>query len=67
MLGRESQALFPAVFIVVPPLSLSGEFAIRPEKKADPVTKKVKYVGMIAGGTGMCVCVKIRLWPSDTC
>lgn len=30
-----------------------GEFAIRPEKKADPVTKKVKYVGMIAGGTGI--------------
>ncbi|NXF30914.1 NB5R3 reductase, partial [Nyctibius bracteatus] len=31
----------------------SGEFAIRPEKKAEPVTKKVKYVGMIAGGTGI--------------
>ncbi|OXB61746.1 hypothetical protein ASZ78_002311 [Callipepla squamata] len=29
------------------------EFAIRPEKKAEPVTKKVKYVGMIAGGTGI--------------
>ncbi|NWZ59383.1 NB5R3 reductase, partial [Haliaeetus albicilla] len=28
-------------------------FAIRPEKKAEPVTKKVKYVGMIAGGTGI--------------
>ncbi|NXG83848.1 NB5R3 reductase, partial [Stercorarius parasiticus] len=31
----------------------SGEFAIQPEKKAEPVTKKVKYVGMIAGGTGI--------------
>ncbi|NXO04054.1 NB5R3 reductase, partial [Rhinopomastus cyanomelas] len=30
-----------------------GNFAIRPEKKAEPVTKKVKYVGMIAGGTGI--------------
>ncbi|NXV12716.1 NB5R3 reductase, partial [Cepphus grylle] len=30
-----------------------SEFAIRPEKKAEPVTKKVKYVGMIAGGTGI--------------
>ncbi|KFP83609.1 NADH-cytochrome b5 reductase 3, partial [Apaloderma vittatum] len=28
-------------------------FDIRPEKKAEPVTKKVKYVGMIAGGTGI--------------
>ncbi|NWQ82127.1 NB5R3 reductase, partial [Columbina picui] len=37
-----------------PSLSVfSGEFAIRPEKKAEPVTKKVKYVGMIAGGTGI--------------
>ncbi|NWI67919.1 NB5R3 reductase, partial [Todus mexicanus] len=35
-------------------LSLSaGNFAVRPEKKAEPVTKKVKYVGMIAGGTGI--------------
>ncbi|NXI35205.1 NB5R3 reductase, partial [Galbula dea] len=30
-----------------------GKFAIRPEKKAEPVTKAVKYVGMIAGGTGI--------------
>ncbi|NWU91930.1 NB5R3 reductase, partial [Upupa epops] len=30
-----------------------ADFAIRPEKKAEPVTKKVKYVGMIAGGTGI--------------
>ncbi|NXR01004.1 NB5R3 reductase, partial [Sagittarius serpentarius] len=29
------------------------DFAIRPEKKAEPVIKKVKYVGMIAGGTGI--------------
>ncbi|NXC69022.1 NB5R3 reductase, partial [Anhinga anhinga] len=28
-------------------------FAIRPEKKSEPVTKTVKYVGMIAGGTGI--------------
>lgn len=44
-----------------PHLFLLGEFAIRPEKKAQPVTKKVKYVGMIAGGTG--TCVKTHLWP----
>ncbi|XP_053833185.1 NADH-cytochrome b5 reductase 3-like [Vidua macroura] len=30
-----------------------GKFDIRPEKKAEPVTKTVKYVGMIAGGTGI--------------
>ncbi|NXI50685.1 NB5R3 reductase, partial [Chloroceryle aenea] len=30
-----------------------SKFSIRPEKKAEPVTKKVKYVGMIAGGTGI--------------
>ncbi|XP_064022859.1 NADH-cytochrome b5 reductase 3 isoform X2 [Pogoniulus pusillus] len=30
-----------------------GNFAIRPEKKAEPVIKKAKYVGMIAGGTGI--------------
>ncbi|KFO08224.1 NADH-cytochrome b5 reductase 3, partial [Balearica regulorum gibbericeps] len=30
-----------------------SEFAIRPEKKAEAVTKKVKYVGLIAGGTGI--------------
>ncbi|XP_067161808.1 NADH-cytochrome b5 reductase 3 [Apteryx mantelli] len=30
-----------------------GQFAIRPEKKAEPVLKNVKYVGMIAGGTGI--------------
>ncbi|KFQ78540.1 NADH-cytochrome b5 reductase 3, partial [Phaethon lepturus] len=30
-----------------------SNFAIRPEKKAEPVTKKAKYVGMIAGGTGI--------------
>uniref|UniRef100_A0A8C0FQ50 NADH-cytochrome b5 reductase n=1 Tax=Bubo bubo TaxID=30461 RepID=A0A8C0FQ50_BUBBB len=30
-----------------------GKFAIRPEKKAEPLTKKVKYVGIIAGGTGI--------------
>ncbi|NXA50773.1 NB5R3 reductase, partial [Nothocercus julius] len=37
-----------------PPLFFfSGQFAIRPEKKAEPVLRKVKYVGMIAGGTGI--------------
>ncbi|KAF1576831.1 NADH-cytochrome b5 reductase 3, partial [Eudyptes chrysocome] len=48
-------ALFPAFFNVFHlSLSLSsGKFAIRPEKKAEAVTKKVKYVGMIAGGTGI--------------
>lgn len=66
MLGRDHRLCFLLSSLLFH-LSLSGEFAIRPEKKADPVTKKVKYVGMIAGGTGMCVCVKIRLWPSDTC
>lgn len=54
--GKGSQVLFPAFFNVFHlslSLSLSpGKFAIRPEKKAEPVTKEVKYVGMIAGGTG---------------
>ncbi|XP_060634270.1 NADH-cytochrome b5 reductase 3-like [Anolis sagrei] len=30
-----------------------GVFAIRPDKKSEPVLKRVKYVGMIAGGTGI--------------
>ncbi|KYO26353.1 NADH-cytochrome b5 reductase 3 [Alligator mississippiensis] len=30
-----------------------GKFAIRPDKKSEPVTRTVKYVGMIAGGTGI--------------
>ncbi|XP_050775922.1 NADH-cytochrome b5 reductase 3 isoform X1 [Gopherus flavomarginatus] len=30
-----------------------GTFAIRAEKKSEPVLKTVKYVGMIAGGTGI--------------
>ncbi|XP_062990329.1 NADH-cytochrome b5 reductase 3-like [Elgaria multicarinata webbii] len=30
-----------------------GTFAIRPDKKSEPVLKHVKYVGMIAGGTGI--------------
>jgi len=31
----------------------SGAFNIRPDKKSEPVTKKAKKVGMIAGGTGI--------------
>ena len=31
---------------------VTGEFAIRADKKTDPVTKKASKVGMIAGGTG---------------
>ncbi|XP_042324314.1 NADH-cytochrome b5 reductase 3-like isoform X2 [Sceloporus undulatus] len=30
-----------------------GVFAIRPDKKSEPVLKRVKQVGMIAGGTGI--------------
>ncbi|EPY88527.1 NADH-cytochrome b5 reductase 3-like isoform 2 [Camelus ferus] len=30
-----------------------GKFAIRPDKKSNPVIKTAKCVGMIAGGTGM--------------
>ncbi|XP_019399920.1 PREDICTED: NADH-cytochrome b5 reductase 3 [Crocodylus porosus] len=30
-----------------------GKFAIRPDKKSEPVIRTVKYVGMIAGGTGI--------------
>ncbi|XP_053575056.1 NADH-cytochrome b5 reductase 3 [Bombina bombina] len=30
-----------------------GTFEIRPDKKSQPVTKKVKNLGMIAGGTGI--------------
>ncbi|KAB1270512.1 NADH-cytochrome b5 reductase 3 [Camelus dromedarius] len=36
------------------PLLLSpGKFAIRPDKKSNPVIKTAKCVGMIAGGTGI--------------
>ncbi|KAK2496834.1 hypothetical protein MC885_013896 [Smutsia gigantea] len=38
------------VVLVLPP---SWKFAIRPDKKSDPVIKMVKCVGMIAGGTGI--------------
>lgn len=31
----------------------AGKFAIRPDKKSNPVIKTVKSVGMIAGGTGL--------------
>lgn len=34
------------------PLSSTGKFAIRPDKKSSPIVKTVKSVGMIAGGTG---------------
>lgn len=30
-----------------------GKFLVRPEKKAHPVLRKVKKIGMIAGGTGI--------------
>lgn len=30
-----------------------GSFALRPDKKSPPETRKVKHVGMIAGGTGI--------------
>lgn len=36
-----------------PPPFFPGKFAIRPDKKSNPVIKTVKSVGMIAGGTGM--------------
>ncbi|KAL0625472.1 NADH-cytochrome b5 reductase 3 [Plecturocebus cupreus] len=35
-----------------PWLCVDGKFAIRPDKKSNPVIKTVKSVGMIAGGTG---------------
>lgn len=38
---------------VSPRLLSPGKFAIRPDKKSDPVIKTVKSVGMIAGGTGI--------------
>lgn len=31
----------------------NGKFAIRPDKKSEPKTRKFKHVGMIAGGTGI--------------
>lgn len=30
----------------------NGNFSIKPDKKSDAVTRQVKKVGMIAGGTG---------------
>lgn len=44
--------MFPDCFSVFHLFLSSGKFDIRPEKKAEPITKTVKYVGMIAGGTG---------------
>ncbi|NXS10882.1 NB5R3 reductase, partial [Neodrepanis coruscans] len=43
----------PSGLLVYKGKGKSGKFEIRPEKKAEPVTKTVKYVGMIAGGTGI--------------
>ncbi|NWZ01987.1 NB5R3 reductase, partial [Loxia curvirostra] len=43
----------PSGLLVYKGKGKAGKFAIRPEKKAEPVTKTVKYVGMIAGGTGI--------------
>ncbi|NXX65227.1 NB5R3 reductase, partial [Spizella passerina] len=43
----------PSGLLVYKGKGKAGKFAIRPEKKAEPVTRTVKYVGMIAGGTGI--------------
>ncbi|KAI1238851.1 hypothetical protein IHE44_0011942 [Lamprotornis superbus] len=43
----------PSGLLVYKGKGKSGKFDIRPEKKAEPVAKTVKYVGMIAGGTGI--------------
>ncbi|NXB92178.1 NB5R3 reductase, partial [Vidua chalybeata] len=43
----------PSGLLVYKGKGKAGKFDIRPEKKAEPVTKTVKYVGMIAGGTGI--------------
>ncbi|NXD77884.1 NB5R3 reductase, partial [Halcyon senegalensis] len=52
--GPSGLLVLSTAFFSVFHLSLSsGKFAIRPEKKAEPITKEVKYVGMIAGGTGI--------------
>lgn len=32
-----------------------GTFAIKPDKKSPPAIRRVKKVGMIAGGTGLCI------------
>ncbi|XP_037623627.1 NADH-cytochrome b5 reductase 2 isoform X2 [Sebastes umbrosus] len=31
----------------------NGQFSIRPDKKSEPKVRKIKHVGMIAGGTGI--------------
>ncbi|NXM77993.1 NB5R3 reductase, partial [Serilophus lunatus] len=43
----------PSGLLVYKGKGKAGKFDIRPEKKAEPITKTVKYVGMIAGGTGI--------------
>ncbi|NXU01021.1 NB5R3 reductase, partial [Buphagus erythrorhynchus] len=43
----------PSGLLVYKGKGKAGKFDIRPEKKAEAVTKTVKYVGMIAGGTGI--------------
>lgn len=46
----------------------TGAFAIKAEKKAEPVIKTAKQVGMIAGGTGKTKATMLNLyiaeWPS---
>ena len=46
-----------------------GNFAIRPDKKSSPVLRKVKKVGMIAGGTGMMIDYSLlpgRIWSRNS-
>jgi len=54
----------------------SGSFAIRADKKSSPVLRKVKKVGMIAGGTGTtlivcylvtCLWQEIGAWSHSYC
>ncbi|XP_062246592.1 NADH-cytochrome b5 reductase 2 [Platichthys flesus] len=44
-----------------------GHFSIRPDKKSEPKVRKVKHVGMIAGGTGITPMLQlIRRIAADT-
>ncbi|XP_053283129.1 NADH-cytochrome b5 reductase 2 [Pleuronectes platessa] len=44
-----------------------GHFSIRPDKKSEPKIRKVKHVGMIAGGTGITPMLQlIRRIAADT-
>lgn len=40
----------------------NGHFAVRKDKKSEPERRKYKYLGMIAGGTGITPMLQVKLF-----